>query len=71
MLFLLKTPGILVRRRIIPIERPPIVGEVSANLVVEVCRFVSAADPTAVNLSSPYRNRTFFIQVTPQLSSRG
>jgi hypothetical protein len=35
----------LVRERTIPTERPPPVGEVSANLWIEGCHVVSATDP--------------------------
>ena len=36
----------LVRQRTIPTERPPPVGEVSANFLrIEVCHVVSATDP--------------------------
>jgi hypothetical protein len=36
----------LVRERTIPTERPPLVGEISANFWrIEGCRMVSAADP--------------------------
>jgi hypothetical protein len=41
----------LVRERTIPTERPPPVGEVSANFLRgEGCHVVSATVPTAVNL---------------------
>jgi hypothetical protein len=35
----------LVRNQTIPTERPPYVGEVSANFADRVCRVVSATDP--------------------------
>jgi hypothetical protein len=35
----------LVRQRTIPTERPPLVGEVSANLADRGCRVVSATNP--------------------------
>jgi hypothetical protein len=35
----------LVRKRTIPTERPPLVGEVSANFYGERCRVFSATDP--------------------------
>jgi hypothetical protein len=35
----------LVRERTIPTERPPLVGEVSANFVDRGCRVVSMTDP--------------------------
>ena len=41
----------LVRERTIPTERPPPVGEVSANFLrIEGCHVVSATGPQAVNL---------------------
>jgi hypothetical protein len=56
----------IVRKRTIPTERPPLVGEVSANFAWSAQRI-----PTFVNLSFLDRSRYLFIQVTPQLSSRG
>jgi hypothetical protein len=38
-------PWPLVRKQTIPTERPPLVGEVSANLADRGCRVVSATDP--------------------------
>jgi hypothetical protein len=35
----------LVRKRTIPTEQPPLVGEVSVNFVGRGCRMVSATDP--------------------------
>jgi hypothetical protein len=41
-----KTPWPLVRKRTIPTERPPLVGEVNANFFADRrCRIVSATDP--------------------------
>jgi hypothetical protein len=61
----------LVRKRIIPTQRPPLVGEVSAKLVrVEGVVWSAQRIPTAVNLGFLDRSRYFFIQVAPQLSSR-
>jgi hypothetical protein len=37
--------GALIRQRTIPTERPPLVGEVSANLADRGCRVVSATNP--------------------------
>jgi hypothetical protein len=54
----------LVRKRTIPTERPPLVGEVSANILqVEGFVWSSQRIPTAVNLSFIDRSRYFFIQV--------
>jgi hypothetical protein len=62
----------VVRKRTIPTERPPLVGEVSANLLwVEGVAWSAQRIPTAINLGFLYRSRYFFIQVAPQLSSRG
>jgi hypothetical protein len=56
----------LVSKRTIPTERQPLVGEVSANFCGSAQRI-----PTTVNLGFLDRRRYIFIQVTPQLSSRG
>jgi hypothetical protein len=41
-----KTLWLLVRKQTIPTERPPLVGEVSANFFADRgCRMVSATDP--------------------------
>jgi hypothetical protein len=41
-----RTPWLVVRKRTIPTERPPLVSEVSANFLrIEGCRVVSATDP--------------------------
>jgi hypothetical protein len=40
-----KNFGALVRQRTIPTERPPLVGEVNANLADRGCRVVSATNP--------------------------
>ena len=63
----------LVRERTIPTERPPPVGEVSANFLrIEGCHVVSAMVPhSRFNLCFLDRSRYFFIQVAPQLTSRG
>jgi hypothetical protein len=62
----------LVRKRTIPTERPPLVGEVSANFLrVEGVAWSAQRIPTAINLGFLDRSRYFFIQVAPQLSSRG
>jgi hypothetical protein len=62
----------LVRKRTIPTERPPLVGEVSANFLrVEGVAWSVQRIPTAVNLGFLDRSRYFFIQVAPHLSSRG
>jgi hypothetical protein len=40
-----QTPWLLVRKRTIPTERTPLVGEVNANFADRGCRVVSATDP--------------------------
>jgi hypothetical protein len=57
----------LVRKRTIPTERPPLVGEVS----VCGCRVVSATDPHGRILGFLDRSRYYLFQVAPQLYSRG
>jgi hypothetical protein len=67
-----KLPWPLVRTRTIPTERPPLVGEVSANfLQIDGVAWSVQRIPTAVNLSFLDRSRYFSIQVAPQLTSRG
>jgi hypothetical protein len=62
----------VVRKRTIPTERSPLVGEVSANFWgVEGAASSAQWIPTAVNLGFLDRSRYIFIQVAPQLSSRG
>jgi hypothetical protein len=58
--------------RAIPTERPPHFGEIYCQLLrIGGCRMVSAAVPTAVNLSCLDRSRYFFFQVALHLSSPG
>jgi hypothetical protein len=40
-----QTPWLLVRKRTIPTERPPLVGEVSATFADRGCGVVSPTDP--------------------------
>jgi hypothetical protein len=62
----------LVRKRTTPTKRPPLVGKVSANLLrVEGVAWSAQRIPMAVNLGFLDQSRYFFIQVAPQLSSRG
>jgi hypothetical protein len=61
----------LVRKRTIPTERPPLVGEVSANFADRGCHVVSATDHHGRILGFLDRSRYYFFQVTPQLYSRG
>jgi hypothetical protein len=49
-----------VREQTIPIERQPLVGEVSANFWNRVCRVVSATDPYGRILAFLDRSCTFF-----------
>jgi hypothetical protein len=61
-----------VRQVTIPIERPPLLREVSANFcATEECRVVSVTDPYGRILGFLDRSRYFFFQVAPQLYSRG
>jgi hypothetical protein len=56
----------LVRKLTIPTERPPLVGEVSANpLRVEGVTWSAQRIPTAVHLGFLDRSRYFFIQIAP------
>jgi hypothetical protein len=67
-----KLRGFQSRKRTIQTERPPLVGEVSANFLrVESVAWSAQRIPTAVNLGFLDRSRYFSIQVAPQLSSRG
>jgi hypothetical protein len=62
----------LVRQRTIPTERPPLVGEVSDNFLrIKGVAWSAQRIPTAVNLGFLDRSRYLFLQVAPQLSSRG
>jgi hypothetical protein len=61
-----------VRKRIIPTERPPLVGEVIANFLrIEGATWSAWRIPTAVFTVFLDRSRYFFFQVAPQLYSRG
>jgi hypothetical protein len=62
----------VVRKRTIPTERSPLVGDVNANFLrVEGVAWSAQRIPTAVNLGFLDRSHYFFIQVAPQSSSRG
>jgi hypothetical protein len=61
---------VLVRKRTIPTERPPLVGEVSANFRGDGVVFSAQRIPKAVNFGSLDRSRCF-LEIAPQLSSRG
>jgi hypothetical protein len=61
----------LVRERTIPTERPPLVGEVSANFADRGCHVVSVTDSYGRILGFLDRSRYFIFQVAPQLYSRG
>jgi hypothetical protein len=58
----------IVRKRTIPTERPPLVGQ---PLQVEGVASSAQRIPTAVNLGFLDRSHYFFIEVAPQLSSQG
>jgi hypothetical protein len=61
----------LARKRTIPIERTPHVGEVSATFADRGCRVISATDPQGRILGFLDRSRYYFFQVVPQLYSQG
>jgi hypothetical protein len=61
----------LVSERTIPSERPPLVGEVSANIFGQRCHVLSMMDPYSRILGFLDRSRYYFFQVAPQLYSRG
>jgi hypothetical protein len=59
-----KTPWLLVRKRTIPTERPPLVGEVSAKLLrMKGVAWPAQRIPTAVNLGFLDQSRCFSIKV--------
>jgi hypothetical protein len=58
-----------VRERTLPVERPLLVGEASANFADRKCRVVSGADPYGRILGFLGRSRYFFFQTPPQLYS--
>jgi hypothetical protein len=60
-----------VRERTIPTERLPLVGEKVPNFTDRGCHVVSVANPYGHILGILDRSRYFFIQVAPQLYSRG
>jgi hypothetical protein len=61
-----------VRKRTIPVKRPPLVSEVSANFFVDRgCRVVSVMNPYDRILAFLDRSRYYFFQVPLQLYSRG
>jgi hypothetical protein len=63
---------VLVRERTVPTERPPLLGEVSANFFADRrCYVVRAADPHGLILVFIDRSRYYVFQVAPQLHSRG
>jgi hypothetical protein len=63
-----KQQTLLVRERTIPTKRPPLVGEVSAD---RGCHVFNVTDPYGRILGFLDRSRNFFLQVVPQLYSRG
>jgi hypothetical protein len=52
-------------------ERPPLVGDVSANFCGWGCHMVSVTDSYGRIIGLLDRSRYFFVQVAPQLYSRG
>jgi hypothetical protein len=61
----------LVRELTIPTERPPLVDEVSANLLDRVRHVISLTDPYGGMLGYLDRSRYFSFQVASGLYSRG
>jgi hypothetical protein len=64
----------LARKRTIPTELPPLVGEVSKlvpTFADRRCRVVNATGPHGRILGFLDRSRYYFFQVAPQLHSRG
>jgi hypothetical protein len=61
----------LAREKIIPIERPPLIGEASAKFSGRECHVFSAADPYGRIFGILDRSRYFVFQVAPQLYSWG
>jgi hypothetical protein len=62
---------VLVRKRTIPTERPPPVGEVSVNFSeIEGVAWSAQRIPTTDILGFLDRSRCF-LEIAPQLSSRG
>jgi hypothetical protein len=60
--FTYKTPWPLVRRRTIPTERPPLVGEIVPTFADRgVSRGQPGGSPTVVNLSFLDRNFTYTV----------
>jgi hypothetical protein len=62
---------VLVRERIIPTERPPLVGEVRAKFADRACCVISVTDPYGSILGFLDRSRYFSFQAALQLYSRG
>jgi hypothetical protein len=60
-----------VRERTIPIERPLLVGEVSATFADRGCHVVRVTNPYGHILAFLDQSRYFFFQLAPQLYSRG
>jgi hypothetical protein len=55
----------LVRERTVPTERPPLVGEVTANFCGYRCCVVSATDPYGHILGFLDRSRYYIFQGSP------
>jgi hypothetical protein len=66
-----QTPWPLLRKRNIPTERPPLVGEILVPTFADrgVSRGQRGGSPKVVNLSFLDRRRYFFFQVARHLSS--
>jgi hypothetical protein len=70
LLLLINESLALVREQIIPTERPPLVGEVSAKFADRGCHMFSVTDTYGRIFDFLVRSRYFFFHVAPQLYSR-
>jgi hypothetical protein len=63
-----KNSVILVRKRTLPTERPPYIGEVIINFFADRgCHVFNSTDPHGYILGFLDRSRYYFFQVAPQL----
>jgi hypothetical protein len=66
------TPSPLARKRTIPMDRQPLVGEILCQLLrLDGCRVVSAADPPRSLILVSRPEPLLFFQVAPHLSPQG
>jgi hypothetical protein len=57
----------MVHEQTVPIERPPLVGEVSAKFATRGCHVTIVTDPYGCILGFIDWSRYFFFEVAPQL----